>query len=55
MPSATKKTKVIIKRKVSASGARRKKAIRHDYNLKVLEIGRKLGLEDPEALANAKE
>ncbi len=55
MPSSTKKTKVITKRKATAAGARRKKAIRHDYNLKVQEVGRRLGLENPEALANPKE
>lgn len=55
MPSATKKTKVITKRKATAAGSRRKKEIRHDYNVKVQELGRKMGLDNPEALANPKE
>jgi len=55
MPSATKKRKLIKKRKATAAGARRKRDIRHDYNLKVQEVGIKLGLDNPEALANPKE
>ncbi|HOD08347.1 MAG TPA: hypothetical protein PLZ31_11980 [Myxococcota bacterium] len=55
MPSSTKKTKLIKKRKATAAGARRKKEIRHDYNAKVMEIGRKLGLETPDVLATPKE
>ena len=54
-PSATKKRKLIKKRKATAAGARRKRDIRHDYNLKVQEVGVKLGLDNPEALANPKE
>ncbi|HNU67982.1 MAG TPA: hypothetical protein PKH54_04850 [Myxococcota bacterium] len=55
MPSSTKKTKLITKRKATKSGARRKREIRHDYNVKVQEVGRMLGLDTPDALANKTE
>jgi hypothetical protein len=55
MPSPTKKRKLIRKRKNTASGARRKREIRRDYRAKVMELGRKMGLDNPEALANVEE
>jgi hypothetical protein len=55
MPSPTRKRKLIKKRKATKAGARRKRDIRHDYNVKVLELGRQLGLDTPDALANKTE
>ena len=55
MPSATRKRKLIKKRKATGAGARRKKQIRHDDRIKVLELGVKMGLDKPDALANVNE
>jgi hypothetical protein len=51
MASPTRKIKKIRKAKVTAQGARRKRAIRHDRRVKLAELAKKLGLDVPGALA----
>lgn len=55
MPSATKKRKLIKKRKATDAGARRKREIRRENRAKVMDLGRKMGLDKPDALANVTE
>ena len=50
MASPTRKIKKIRKAKITAQGARRKRAIRHDRSVKLAELAKKLGLDVPGAL-----